>query len=132
MDELVEGYADVLEWRTRGEATCRTVYGRNYAKLRTNIRGLHQALDEWMIVEGYGKVLSRAGLDLVRRELCIVAACAAASQARQLHSHLLGALNAGATAGQLDAALVALVGVVGDADLEHARSLWDRVRTSFP
>jgi 4-carboxymuconolactone decarboxylase len=131
MDAVAEGYADLIEWRTRGELTCKTVYGRNYAKLRTNIRGLHPALDEWMIVEGYGKVLSRAGLDLVRRELCIVAACVAASQARQLHSHLHGALNAGATAGQVDAALAALAGVVGEADLQRAWSLWDRVRTSF-
>ena len=48
-----------------------------------------------MITEGYGKVLSRPGLDLERRELCIVAACAATEQDRQLHSHLHGALNVG-------------------------------------
>ena len=50
-----------------------------------------------MIVEGYGKVLSRPALDLARRELCIVAACAASRQERQLHSHLHGALHAGAS-----------------------------------
>ena len=61
----------------RGEATCAAVYGAMYETLRENIRALHPALDEWMITEGYGKVLSRPGLDLPRRELCIVAACAA-------------------------------------------------------
>jgi 4-carboxymuconolactone decarboxylase len=80
-----EGYADLYDWRMRGEATCRVVYGAFYEKLRGNIRALHPALDEWMIVEGYGKVLSRAGLDLGRSELCIVAACAAAGQDRQMH-----------------------------------------------
>src|SRR5436190_14484620 len=43
------------EWRRRGEATCRLVYGAMYDRLRVNIRGLHPELDEWMIVEGYGK-----------------------------------------------------------------------------
>jgi 4-carboxymuconolactone decarboxylase len=123
-------YADVFEWRSRGEETCATVYGANYDKLRTNIRTLHPALDEWMIVEGYGKVLSRPGLDLLRRELCIVAACAAAAQDRQLQSHLHGAMNAGATPGQLSATLRALEGTVRNADLERARFLWEKVRRS--
>ena len=83
------------EWRAKGEVTCAIVYGPFYERLRTNIRALHPALDSWMIVEGYGKVLSRPGLDLARRELCIVAACAASRQERQLHSHLRGALRAG-------------------------------------
>ena len=53
----------------RGEATCAAVYGPFYERLRLNIRALHPALDAWMIVEGYGKVLGRPGLDLARREL---------------------------------------------------------------
>lgn len=122
-----EGYADLFEWRTRGEATCRTVYGDFYEKLRGNIRSLSPALDEWMIVEGYGKVLSRDGLDLGRRELCVVAACAAAAQDRQLHSHLHGALNAGVAADVVRAALDALAGVVSEAILVRARLLFARV-----
>ena len=122
-----EGYADVFEWRSRGEETCETVYGEFYAKLRGNIRALSPALDEWMIVEGYGKVLSREGLDLGRRELCIVAACAAAGQDRQLHSHLHGALNAGVPASVVRAALEVLVGVVREDSLVRARLLLGRV-----
>jgi 4-carboxymuconolactone decarboxylase len=120
-------YIDAVEWRTRGEETCKTVYGANYDKLRANIRWLHPALDEWMIVEGYGKVLSRPGLDLVRRELCIVAACTAAAQDRQLQSHLHGALNAGAAPAQVAATLHALRGAVRDVDLERAQTLWGKV-----
>jgi 4-carboxymuconolactone decarboxylase len=122
-----EGYADVYDWRMRGEATCRVVYGAFYEKLRGNIRALHPALDEWMIVEGYGKVLSRAGLDLGRRELCIIAACAAAGQDRQLHSHLHGALNAGVSADQVWGVLAALEGVVEESALDRARLLFARV-----
>jgi 4-carboxymuconolactone decarboxylase len=115
------------EWRARGEATCATVYGAMYERLRHNIRELHPRLDDWMIVEGYGKVLSRPGLDLVRRELCIVAACAAADQERQLHSHLHGALNAGASPLALDDTLVVLADVIGPTRVDSARRLWARV-----
>ena len=85
--------------------TCAAVYGSMYERLRENIRVLHPALDDWMITEGYGKVLSRPGLDLPRRELCIVAACAAAGQDRQLHSHLHGALNVGVSRSAMDDAI---------------------------
>src|SRR5690242_9004219 len=47
---------DFASWRKRGEKTCAVIYGDHYDKLRDNIRALHPALDEWMIVDGYGKV----------------------------------------------------------------------------
>ena len=115
------------EWREQGEATCATVYGRFYDGLRHNIRELHPALDAWMIVEGYGKVLSRPALDLARRELCIVAACAAARQERQLRSHLHGALNAGVAPLDVEAAIDAIADILGEADARTVRLLWARV-----
>lgn len=117
----------VADWETRGRETCRAVYGRMYDKLRENIEALHPALDSWMIVEGYGKVLSRPGLDLPRRELCIVAACVASGQDRQLHSHLHGALNVGVAAPVVREALEALHGVVAEDRLNAARLLFERV-----
>ena len=111
------------EWIERGQETCRVVYGESYELLRRNIRGLHPALDEWMITDGYGKVLSRPGLDLKTRELCIVAACAATGQQRQLHSHLHGALNAGATVTEVESALDSLTDLVQPEDLGRYRSL---------
>ena len=93
------------EWESQGEATCRTVYGSNYARLRDNVRALHPALDQWMVTEGYGRTLSRPGLDLRRRELCTVAQCAVQAALPQLHSHLRGARHAGATSADLRAAL---------------------------
>lgn len=117
----------VAEWESRGEQTCAIVYGDSYEMLRRNVRELHPALDAWMITDGYGKVLSRPALDLKRRELCIVAACAAAAQQRQLHSHLHGALNAGAPAEEVRAALDALADIVPPTELTRYRSLLDRV-----
>ena len=118
----------VAEWRRRGEETCRRVYGAMYERLRVNIRGLHPELDEWMIVEGYGKMLSRPGLDLARRELCIVAACAASEQDRQLHSHLHGALNVGVAPDVVTDVLDALDGVIPASGVATARLLWRRVQ----
>lgn len=125
--ETVAPTPDVKTWLERGTATCRAVYGAMYDKLRHNIDTLHPALDSWMIVEGYGKVLSRPGLDLPRRELCIVAACVASGQDRQLHSHLHGALNVGASPGAVRETLDALATIVPRARLDSARLLFARV-----
>jgi len=56
-------------WRARGEATCAIVYGEMYERLRGNIRRLHPDRDDWTLVAGYGKVLSRTGRNLTRRAL---------------------------------------------------------------
>lgn len=118
------------EWRRRGEATCRMVYGEMYDRLRANIRTLHPELDEWMIVEGYGKVLSRPPLDLPRRELCIVAACAASAQERQLHSHLHGALNVGVPASVVTQVIAVLDDLIPASIRESVQLLWRRVDSS--
>ena len=114
--------------RADGAATCSAVYGSMYERLRQNIRALHPLLDEWMITEGYGKVLSRPALDLGRRELCIVAACAASGQDRQLHSHLHGAMNVGVRTSVIDETLDALADLLGAERTRQVRLLWARVK----
>ena len=115
------------EWRARGEQTCAAVYGRMYDKLRLNVRDLHPALDSWMVVDGYGKVLSRPGLDLKRRELCVVAACIAMDQDRQLHSHLHGSLSVGVEPDELYAAIDAIAELIGEERTRSVRLLLARV-----
>jgi 4-carboxymuconolactone decarboxylase len=125
-------YARWAEWRSRGEATCRVVYGKHYDQLRRNMRALHPALEQWMIIDGYGKVLSRPGLDLMRRELCSVGMLVAQRAPRQLLSHLRGALNAGATPAQLEEVLE-IAGAAGTAPdvLAVARTLWQELRDTL-
>lgn len=118
-------------WEADGTATCAVVYGDFYARLRHNIADLHPALDAWMIVDGYGKVLSRDGLDLARRELCVVAACAVQGQDRQLHSHLHGAVNAGVAMDVVGQVLQELEGVLPADAAQRYRLLWRRVRQGF-
>ncbi len=127
----VEGLAEAV-CRERGETVCRVVYGRAYEGLRDTVAALHPDLDRWMVSEGYGKVLGRPGLDLVVRELCIVALLVGQDAPRQLHSHLRGALNAGATTGEVEAALEAALAEAGTvlsaSRRQQAHDVWRRVR----
>jgi len=118
----------VADWVARGEAVCRTVYGPTYEKLRRKVVRMHPAMDRWMITEGYGKVLGRPGLELLDRELCIVALLTVTAWEAQLHSHLRGALNAGAHAEAVSKAVEIGLEYVGDPDwADSARRLWRRV-----
>jgi 4-carboxymuconolactone decarboxylase len=116
-------------WAARGEALCRTIYGDNYRRLRDNVRALHPALDTWMVNEGYGRTLGRPGLDLVRRELAVIAQVAVLGALPQLHSHLRGALHAGAGAGVVGEALDLALRDAAPEYQAPARALWERVRS---
>lgn len=117
-------------WTERGARVCELVYGRAYEKLRRNVGRAHPAMDRWMVAEGYGKVLGRPGLSLRVRELCNVAVLAATSWEPQLHSHLRGALHAGATSEQVEQALEIGLQSVASEPATRARRLWSRVRAA--
>lgn len=121
--------SDPAEWEDRGRAVCRTVYGRAYEKLRGTVRRVHPAMDDWMIREGYGKVLARDGLDLGTRELCIVSILAATGWEPQLHSHLRGALNAGCDPAAVTEALETGLELRREPGwYDEAHALWRRVK----
>lgn len=124
-------YTAAAEWQRRGEATCALIYGENYAKLRRNVKALHPALDAWMLTEGYGRTLSRPGLDIRRRELCVVAQTAVLDTPRQLHSHLRGALHAGATPDEVEAVIYSVNPLLKHHDWNTVKELWDTVRESW-
>ncbi|MDX1566735.1 MAG: carboxymuconolactone decarboxylase family protein [Longimicrobiales bacterium] len=121
--------ADELARRMeRGERICRIVYGGRYEALRENIRALHPDMERWMLEEGYGKVLSREGVDLAVRELAIAALLAVLGATVQLHSHVRGALHAGASPSQVEAALTVAGEYQTDEERRVARKVWERVR----
>ncbi len=88
-------------WHERGIELCRQIYGDQFEKMVENMNRLHPDLAQWMIFEGYGKVLSRPFLSPRVRELLIVAMTAVLNVERQFHSHVRGALNVGATADEV-------------------------------
>ena len=126
-----QDYALAAEWTRRGEEVCGVIYGENYRKLRDSVRKLHPAVDAWMITEGYGRTLGRPGLDLLRRELCIVAQTAVLDTPRQLHSHLRGALNAGASFGQIDGVLSIVNPLLSFDEWKKIKELWRTVREGW-
>lgn len=121
-------YARHAEWTRAGEATCHVVYGDNYERLRRAVRELHPALDAWMITEGYGRTLSRPGLTLRQRELCMVAMVATLDTPHQLHSHLRGARNAGATPDEVTAVIEAVMPELSPGAATTAEATWSRVK----
>lgn len=124
-------YANVEEWLRRGEETCSLVYGANYRKLRANVRELHPALDTWMITEGYGRTMSRPGLDLLRRELCTVAQTAVMETPRQLLSHLRGSLHAGASFSQVEAVLSVVNPLLSYDQWKRVKEMWMSLKDNW-
>jgi 4-carboxymuconolactone decarboxylase len=126
--EPVDGGESLLHgehgrWARRGEARCAEVYGRTYHKLLLNLRSLHPAVESLVVVDAYGKILGRPGLDPARRELCTLAAITMLPAPRQLHAHLRGALNLGWSKEDVDAVLV-----FAEQDLDPPRALkvWEQ------
>lgn len=84
-------------WFAEGISLCRRVYGETFEPLKDRVESMSPEIFRWMIVEGYGKVLSRPGLAVVDRELCIVSSLMVENREQQLYSHIRGALNVGAS-----------------------------------
>jgi 4-carboxymuconolactone decarboxylase len=111
------------EWRKRGERLCQKIYGTTYGPLRSRISEISPDLDQWMVWEGYGKVLSRDGLPPLLRELCTCSALIVTGDMTQLHSHMRGALNSGGSPKVLVGMLRVLEGSVPKQRLGSARIL---------
>jgi alkylhydroperoxidase/carboxymuconolactone decarboxylase family protein YurZ len=84
---------DLHKYLSRGKKNCRIIYGNKYEKLISNIKSFSPEMAEWLIIEGYGKVLGRKGLSLKEREICIVSVLAALKFKDQLYSHINGSVN---------------------------------------
>jgi 4-carboxymuconolactone decarboxylase len=120
---------DPATWAERGERVCAAVYGANYDKLRANVERLHPDVDGWMATGGYGRVIGRPGLDLATRELCVAALLAVWNVPRQLHSHLRGALNTGASVAEVDEAVEVACGYLPPERAAEVRALWAEIRS---
>lgn len=106
-----------------GERLCKEVYRKNFDKLMSNMQSLSMDLHQWMIREGYGKVLSRPVLSALDRELCIVSTLAVLGRTRQLISHLKGAFHLGAGIEAIRETIFSLRLFISQEHIDHAMSL---------
>ena len=121
-------HADHGRWAKRGKVLCAEVYGRTYHKLLLNLRALHPALEALVVVDAYGKILSRPGLDSARREIFTLAAITMLQAPRQLHAHLRGVLNFGWKKEDVDQVLALAEQDLGPQRALKVWELWADVR----
>jgi 4-carboxymuconolactone decarboxylase len=89
----------------RGQKLYEEIYSKNADVVRGEMLRLSPELAAWAVIEGYGKTLSREALDVKTRELCIVGILTQLGWKRQLFSHIMGAINAGASKEEVAAAI---------------------------
>ena len=107
---------NLYHFRIMGEANCRKVYGKKYQKLISNVKNFSPDMAEWLVLEGYGKVLGRKGLSLKERELCIVATLTALKFEDQLYSHINGAFRVKASIKEIQSVIESL-SLIGNRNL---------------
>lgn len=116
------------EWERRGIANAQLVYAKNYDKLMRNAASLSPDLAQWMVIEGYGRVLGRPLLDFPTRECCIVATLLPLAVPTQLFSHLRGCVNVGVPLGVVDALIAFLAPHSSPFAADLAHRLWADIR----
>lgn len=118
-------------WFESGKQLCRKVYGKNYDKLEKRFLSMAPDLFRWMVIEGYGKVLTRPGMTQVERELAEVAALIVDKRERQLVSHVMGSLNVGADMALLKQISGDIEPVAGETACEMASAVMNRIEHKY-
>jgi 4-carboxymuconolactone decarboxylase len=119
---------DALLWLERGGELQAEVYREKIGKLRVNLSDASPELAEWTVLVGYGLVLSRPGLPPHWRELLEVVLLVIQGFPRQLHSHLRGALNLGASTDEVELALQASCIFATEPEGRSAWHMWRRIQ----
>ena len=107
-DKLLEDW-DLNKYRKRGTQNCKKIYGSKFNKLISNVREFSPELSDWLVLEGYGKVMGRKELSLRKRELNNVSVLAVLKFGDQLYSHINGAFRTKSTREEIKKILYNLV-----------------------
>lgn len=122
-DPLAYTSDEMSRFESDGRRLIKTIYAERYERLEEAVWKMSPEVFRLMVMEGYGKTLSRTKLNIITRELAIVAALTVDGRVRQLQAHLRGALNVGATAGRLAELFDALSPISGSENTQTARTL---------
>ncbi|MFN4818752.1 MAG: carboxymuconolactone decarboxylase family protein [Ignavibacteria bacterium] len=103
----IEEY-NVQLFKQRGEKLCRDIYTTVFEKMNKRMHSFSPELSEWMIIDGYGKTLSRANLDIQTRELINICILSLGKWKQQVISHIRGALHVGVEIHDIEEAIECL------------------------
>ncbi|MBK7447535.1 MAG: carboxymuconolactone decarboxylase family protein [Ignavibacteria bacterium] len=110
-----------------GENNCKLIYKNNYNKLLENMNRLSPEMKDWMLFEGYGKVMSRPGLNLYEREFITISILTVRYFEFQLHSHLKGCIHLGADVDLIKDILFSIKDIAGVTNYKKALKLLSRI-----
>lgn len=119
---------NVKSFKAKGKINCKLIYKKNYKKLIENMNYFSHDLKEWMIIEGYGKVMGRKGLTLLEREFINVSILCTRLYYNQLHSHIKGCLHLGASKEDINELLNSIKENVGRSNIDSAKELLGKLK----
>ncbi len=119
---------DLQEFRRRGESLFRTIYGPHADIVLEALDQFHGQLKDWILVDAYGKILSRPGLGAKERELCAVTALLVSDDTRQLSSHIRGAIHCGAEAEEIQSAIQSVRLLVNPEQIQLGLDVLNKIR----
>ena len=119
--------ADVERNRQRGEELFRRIYAQHSDAVLDALDHYHKELRDWIIVDAYGKILSRPGLSPRHRELCAVVGLLVSGDTRQLSSHMRGALNCGANVAEVRKSIKVINFLISSERFELANTVLGKV-----
>ncbi len=102
LESVLHDSWDLNRYRERGTKNCKIIYGRKFDKLISNVKSFSPELSDWLLLEGYGKVMGSKGLSLKQRELNNVSVLTALKFEDQLYSHINGAFRTKAAREQIE------------------------------
>ncbi len=111
----------------RGRKTAVRIYRDKFAIIHNKISALSPDLGYLMVVEGYGRILSREGVGIGRRELAAVSSLSAIEAYRQLNSHIRGAINVGCRPREVFEAISSGAPWVGADSIAKSVKLWREI-----
>jgi 4-carboxymuconolactone decarboxylase len=129
LSDATETDLDAQQWHSRGQELQAAVYRGNVEKLRANLNRVSPELSVWTVLIGYGLVLSRPGMPPHWRELLEIAVLSVQGFSRQLHSHLRGALNLGASPEEVDLVLQTTSSLSTKERHDAALRMWRKIRS---
>ena len=116
----------------RGDAIRREVLGDAYVnRAGPGATELAQMWRRFATEASWGKIWARPGLELKTRSLCTIAALVALGDARELRTHLRGALNLGVEPSQLAEVFIQVAGYAGMSKAGSAFEIMNEVQSAL-